>query len=77
MSENIEATDDSSVEPANIGSAVYKYTGPTDNIDVVAAVKSHHADEEDCNQSKLVDRTIASGGRETETTYVVIVEWGA
>lgn len=77
MSENVEATDDSSVEPADVGSVVYKHTGPTNDIDVVAAVKSHHADEEDCNPSDLVGRKVASGGREAETTYVVIVEWGA
>lgn len=77
MSENIETADGGSVEPADVGSVVYKYTGPTDGTDVVAAVKSYHADGEDCSPGDLVGRTIASGGRETESTYVVIVEWGA
>jgi len=77
MNGEVEATDGNEIETADIDSVVYKYLGPTEDTDVVAAVKAHHAEGRDCSPSDLVGRKIASGGNDPETTYVVIVEWPA
>lgn len=77
MSGEVETAGGSEVEAADVDSLVYKYLGPTEDTDVVAAVKAHHAEGRDCNPSDLVGRKIASGGNDPETTYVVIVEWSA
>jgi hypothetical protein len=77
MSGEVETADGSEVETADIDSLVYKYLGPTEDTDVVAALKAHHAEGHDCSPSDLVGRKIASGGNEPETTYVVIIEWSA
>lgn len=75
MSDSVESAREGPVETAGIGSEVYKYLGDGENTDIVAAVKSHHAEEHDCAPSDLVGREIASGGNDPQQTYVVIVEW--
>lgn len=65
-------TDD--IKSTDMGAAVYEYHGEGEDTDIVAAVKSHHAEEHNYAPSDLIGQKIAKGGNEPQVAYVAIVE---